>query len=56
MPKQFYRLNDYLRTDVIWYFINHEKVNGRFNYSFHLIELNDIDQQQQLSIVYVFGK
>ncbi len=53
---QFYRLNDYLRTDVIWYFINHEKVKGRFNYSFHLIEWNDIDQQQQLSIIYVFGR
>ncbi len=53
---QFYRVKDYWRTDVIWYFINHEKVKGRFNYSFHLIEWNDLDQQQQLSIIYVFGK
>ncbi len=53
---QFYGVKNYLRTDVIWYFINHEKIKGRFNYSFHLIEWNDIDQQQQLSIIYVFGK
>ncbi len=53
---QFYRVKDYWRTDVIWYFINHEKIKGRFNYSFHLIEWNDIDQQQQLSVIYIFGK
>lgn len=52
----FYRLKNYWRTDLIWYFINHEKVKGRFNLSFHLLEWNDLDQQQQLSIVYVFGK
>ena len=53
---QFYRVNNYLRTDLIWNFINHEKIKGRFNYSFHLIEWNDLDQQQQLSIIYIFGK
>ncbi|MEN8117042.1 MAG: hypothetical protein ABFS16_08695 [Bacteroidota bacterium] len=52
----FYRANNYWRTDVIWYFINHEKVKGRFNLSLHVIDWNDLDQQQQLSIVYVFGK
>ncbi|MCA1758818.1 MAG: hypothetical protein LC658_03530 [Bacteroidales bacterium] len=52
----FYRLKNYWRTDVIWYFINHEKVKGRFNLSFHVINWDDLDQQQQLSIVYVFGK
>ncbi len=52
----FYRSENYLRTDVIWYFINHEKVKGSFNLSFHLIDWNDLDQQQQLSIIYVFGK
>jgi hypothetical protein len=52
----FYRLNNYWRTDVIWYFINRKNVRGRFNLSFHLIDWNDLDQQQQLSIVYIFGK
>jgi hypothetical protein len=52
----FYRVANYWRTDVIWYFINHEKVKGRFNLSFHLIDWNDLDQSQQLSIVYVLGK
>ncbi|MDD2382267.1 MAG: hypothetical protein PHS40_08805 [Mariniphaga sp.] len=52
----FYRLKNYWRTDVIWYFINHEKIKGKFNLSFHLLNGNDLDQQQQLSIIYVFGK
>ncbi|WP_139249585.1 hypothetical protein [Mariniphaga anaerophila] len=53
---RFYRQDNYWRTDVIWYFINHEKIKGSFNLSFHLINWNDLDQQQQLSIVYLFGK
>lgn len=53
---RFFQVKNYWRTDLIWYFINHEKVKGIFNLSFHLIEWNDLDQQQQLSIVYVFGK
>lgn len=53
---RFYRAKNYWRTDVIWYFINHEKVKGSFNLSFHVIDWNDLDQQQQLSIIYVFGK
>jgi len=52
----FYRANNYMRTDVIWYFINHEKVKGTFNYSFHVIDWKELNQQQQLSIIYVFGK
>ena len=52
----FYRAENYWRTDVIWYFINNEKVKGRFNISFHVIDWNDLDQQQQLSIIYVFGE
>jgi hypothetical protein len=52
----FYRAKNYLRTDVIWYFINHEKVKGTFNLSFHVIDWNDLDQQQQLSVIYIFGK
>jgi hypothetical protein len=52
----FYHAKNYLRTDVIWYFINHEKVKGTFNLSFHVIDWNDLDQQQQLSVIYIFGK
>lgn len=52
----FYRVENYWRTDVIWYFINHKNVRGSFNLSFHVIDWNDLDQQQQLSIIYVFGK
>lgn len=53
---RFYRVKNYWRTDAIWYFINHENVKGHFNLSFHLIDWNYLDQQQQLSIVYIFGK
>lgn len=51
-----YRAENYWRTDVIWYFINHERVKGTFNLSFHLIDWSDLDQSQQMSIVYIFGK
>ena len=53
---RFYTQNNYWRTDAIWYFINHNKVKGKFNYSFHIINWNDLDQQQQLSVIYIFGK
>lgn len=53
---RFYRAQNYWRTDLIWYFINHEKVKGTFNLSFHFIDWSDLDQQQQLSIVYLIGK
>ncbi len=53
---RFYRVDNYWRTDAIWYFINHEHVKGTFNLSFHLIDWKYLDQQQQLSIVYIFGK
>lgn len=53
---RFYRAKNYWRTDAIWYMINHEKVKGTFNLSFHIIDWNDLDMQQQLSIIYVFGK
>jgi hypothetical protein len=52
----FYRSKNYMRTDVIWYFINHEKVKGTFNLSFHIIDWEELNRQQQLSIIYVFGK
>ena len=51
----FYRIKNYMRTDILWYFINHKNVKGTFNLSFHLIDWNDLDQQQQLSIMYIFG-
>lgn len=53
---RFYQVENYWRTDIIWHFINHERVTGRFNLSFHLIDWQYLDQQQQLSIIYVFGK
>lgn len=51
----YYRAKNYWRSDFIWFFINHEKVKGRFNLSVHLINGKTLDQQQQLSILYVFG-
>lgn len=51
----FYQVKNYWRTDVIWYFINNERVKGTFNFSFHVIDWSDLDQQQQLSIIYIFG-
>ena len=53
---RFYTAKNYWRTDAIWYFINHKNVKGKFNLSFHLIDWKDLDQQQQLSIIYIFGK
>lgn len=53
---RFYHAENYWRTDIIWHFINHEKVKGNFSLSFHVIDWNDLDQQQQLSIVYIFGE
>jgi hypothetical protein len=53
---RFYQLDNYWRTDLLWYFINHKNVKGTFNLSFHVIDWNDLDQQQQLSIIYVFGE
>ncbi|MCD6354289.1 MAG: hypothetical protein J7L95_01960 [Prolixibacteraceae bacterium] len=52
---RFYQVKNYWRTDVIWYFINGERVKGRFNLSFHVLNWNDLDQQQQLSVIYVLG-
>ena len=52
----YYRAKNYSRTDLIWYFINSEKVKGKFNLSMHFIDWETLDNQQQLSIIYVFGK
>ncbi len=51
-----YRAKDYWRTDLIWYFINHKNIKGKFNISMHVVNWDYIDQQQQLSVIYVFGK
>lgn len=52
----YYRADDYWRTDLIWYFINHENIRGKFNVSMHVVNWETLDQQQQLSVIYVFGK
>lgn len=52
---RFYQVKSYWRTDAIWYFINHKNVKGTFNISFHLVDWKYLDQQQQLSIVYIIG-
>lgn len=52
---RFYDVDSYWRTDVIWRFINGKHVEGRFNLSFHLVEGSELDQSQQLSIIYRFG-
>ncbi len=51
----FYRAKNYLRTDLIWYFINSAKVKGTFNVSFHVIDWEELNLQQQMSVIYVFG-
>ncbi len=52
----FYRAGNYARTDLIWNFVNQEKVKARFNWSFHIIDWQELNNQQQLSIIYSFGK
>ena len=56
MGDPYYRAKNYSRTDLIWYFINHEKVKGKFNLSMHIVDWDTFDQQQQLAITYLFGK
>ncbi|TDN95739.1 hypothetical protein [Sunxiuqinia elliptica] len=51
---RFYDVDNYWRTDVIWRFLSSKHVEGRFNLSFHLVE-GDLDQSQQLSLIYRFG-
>jgi hypothetical protein len=52
----FYHAKNYSRTDLIWNFVNKEKIKGRFNWSLHVIDWQELNNQQQLSIIYVFGK
>ncbi|MFB6317060.1 hypothetical protein [Saccharicrinis sp. FJH54] len=53
---RYYDLENYLRTDIIWKFLQNDHVEGRFNLSFHLLDFSVLDQSQQLSLVYRFGK
>lgn len=52
----FYRQKNYWRTDVYWHFIQYKNIEARFNLSFHVVNFEKLNQQQQLSVVYVFGK
>ena len=52
----FYRAKNYMRSDLNWYFVNHKNIKGRITYSFHFVDWEDIDQQQQFSLIYIFGK
>ncbi len=52
----FYRVDNYLRADAIWHFINHKQVKGRFNLSFHLSDWKYLDHSQQISIIYILTK
>ena len=52
---RFYDVDSYVRTDLIWKFINSKQVQGKFNLSFHWVDVKDLDQSQQLSLIYRFG-
>ena len=53
---RFYDVGNYIRTDIYWKFINGKHIQGRFNLSFHLVNGSDLDQSQQLSVIYHFGR
>lgn len=50
----FYQFGNYLRTDAVWYFINHKNIKGRFNWSLHWVDFDILDQSQQLTILCSF--
>lgn len=52
----FYYNKNYLRSDLVWNFIRHKNVQGRFNFAFHVLNWEQLDTQQQLYIVYTFGR
>lgn len=52
---RYYQQKSYVRTDVIWKFLEHKQLQGTFNLSFHLVDGSTLDQQQQLSLIYRFG-
>ena len=51
----YYAQDSYVRTDVIWKFLQYKNIQGHFNLSFHLVDGSTLDQQQQLSLIYRFG-
>ncbi len=52
---RFYDEGNYIRTDVYWKFINAKRIQGRFNLSFHLVDGSNLDQSQQICVLYCFG-
>jgi len=52
---RYYAQESYVRTDVIWKFLQYKNIQGHFNLSFHLVDGSTLDQQQQLSLIYTFG-
>ncbi|RKD86312.1 hypothetical protein [Mangrovibacterium diazotrophicum] len=52
---RYYAQDSYVRTDVIWKFLQYKNIQGHFNLSFHLVDGSTLDQQQQLSLIYKFG-
>jgi len=54
MGDRFYDANTYVRTDLIWKFIDSDHVQGKFNISIHITE-KEVEQSQQLSLIYRFG-
>ena len=55
MGDRFYDVDSYVRTDLIWNFIKSKHVQGKFNWSLHLVDGSDLDQSQQISLIYRFG-
>ncbi len=51
---RFYHAKNYLRTNLIWYFINHDNIHAKFTWSLHYLNWDDLDNQQQISLIYVF--
>ena len=52
---RFYDVDSYIRTDLYWKFINSKHIQGKFNVSLHFVNGGDMDQSQQLSLIYRFG-
>lgn len=52
---RFYDADSYVRTDIFWKFIKAGNIQGKFNWSFHLVDGEHLDSSQQLSLIYRFG-
>lgn len=46
-----YRFKNYWRSDLIWNFFRLKQVQARFNWSFHVVNLKNLDHSQQLMVV-----